>query len=385
MTDAALAVLCPHPGLASETFLERHCNQLVPGATSVVCLTQPSGAAWEVQGDLTRLPETPEPHRLWWYRHRAAAMLTRRIRPLPPVPMQATNVLAGHLRRNRPNAVLLEYLDAWLGYLDVLRSEGRRVVAHAHGYDVSTRLRSPYWREQYRRLNAVDAVVTVSRESADLLADLGIRPELLHVIPCGTDVPETPPAHPPRDGVRVIAVGRLVEKKNPLATIQAFARATDATETVHLDVVGAGPLEPACRRLIEELGVSSRVTLHGALPHETILAMLAAADIFVQHSVTDPATGDKEGLPVAILEAMARALPVVSTRHAGIPEAVHDGLTGLLVAERDIDGMARGLRALVGDPARRQALGLAGWQRAQERFSWAREREDLLALLFADG
>jgi glycosyltransferase involved in cell wall biosynthesis len=96
---------------------------------------------------------------------------------------------------------------------------------------------------------------------------------------------------------------------------------------------------------------------------------LGETDIFIQHSRVDPATGDEERLPVAILEAMAHSLPVVSTHHAGIPGAVVDGVTGYLVPEGDSVGMAERIVELARNSKRRVQMGEAGWMRAKESFS----------------
>jgi glycosyltransferase involved in cell wall biosynthesis len=95
---------------------------------------------------------------------------------------------------------------------------------------------------------------------------------------------------------------------------------------------------------------------------------MGKAQAFVQHSV-EASDGDCEGLPVAILEAMGHGLPVVSTRHSGIPEAVSDGETGLLVEEHDVDGMADAMCALLEDPARAEAMGRAGRARVEAHFT----------------
>jgi glycosyltransferase involved in cell wall biosynthesis len=105
------------------------------------------------------------------------------------------------------------------------------------------------------------------------------------------------------------------------------------------------------------------------------------SDCFIQHSITDEESGDEEGLPVAILEAMPAALPVISTRHAGIPDAVSHGVTGLLVEEGDILGMAGQIHDLGQDFLRRVAMGNAGWARARERFTWDQEKQRLQTLL----
>src|SRR5690606_29444154 len=130
--------------------------------------------------------------------------------------------------------------------------------------------------------------------------------------------------------------------------------------------------------------LETRVTLHGGQPHAVVLGLMRECDIFLQHSRTDPVTGDEEGLPVAILEAMAHALPVVSTRHAGIPEAVIEGVNGLLVDEGDVDGMAQGLSTLARDAELRRRFGHAGWERARQQFTWELERTRLRSVLGLD-
>jgi glycosyltransferase involved in cell wall biosynthesis len=105
-----------------------------------------------------------------------------------------------------------------------------------------------------------------------------------------------------------------------------------------------------------------------------------ASDVFIHHSVTDH-EGNEEGLPVAILEAMADGLPVVSTRHAGIPEAVQEGVTGYLVEEGDSAGMSERLMRLASDGALRRTMGEAGWSRARECYTWETERARLRKIL----
>jgi glycosyltransferase involved in cell wall biosynthesis len=109
--------------------------------------------------------------------------------------------------------------------------------------------------------------------------------------------------------------------------------------------------------------------------------LLRECGVFVQHSLTDPATGDEEGLPASIQEAMAHALPVISTRHAGIPEAVVAGETGLLIDEGDVDGMAEAMLAIAPMAV---ALGAAGRRRALAYYGWPHERARLAGWLFGE-
>ena len=129
-----------------------------------------------------------------------------------------------------------------------------------------------------------------------------------------------------------------------------------------------------------ETGMTDRVTLHGALGRDACARLMHRASIFVQHSVTAP-NGDTEGLPIVVLEAMASGLPVVSTRHSGIPEAVADGETGLLVAEGDVAGMGAGLARLLADPALAARMGAAGHARFLAGFTQAATLARLRAAL----
>jgi glycosyltransferase involved in cell wall biosynthesis len=178
----------------------------------------------------------------------------------------------------------------------------------------------------------------------------------------------------------VLALGRLVEKKAPHLTIRAFALAAKDHPQARLDLVGDGPLRGAAEAALAESGLGNRITLHGALPHDACRALMRRAQIFAQHSVT-AANGDTEGAPVAVAEAMATALPVVATRHSGIPEQVLDGETGLLVAEGDVAGMGAALSRLLADPGLAARMGEAGRARALERLDQTRLYGELRTIL----
>jgi glycosyltransferase involved in cell wall biosynthesis len=316
---------------------------------------------------------TPAPTTSW----RRLVHSIENARRLPPDAARTGRFLTRH----RVEAVMGEYLDFSLGYLGVARRVGARFYAHAHGYDVSRRLRDPRWQRAYGRLDEADGVITVSRLSRDRLAALGIDPTRIHVVPCGVDVPSEPHARAPGPVVRCVAVGRMVAKKAPIALLDAFRRAHEMCPQLRLDYVGGGPLFAAARQFVESLGLGLVVKLHGWQPTDAVRSLLRDADVFVQHSILDPDTGDEEGLPVSVLEAMAAGLPVVATRHGGIPEAVVAETTGALVAERDVAEMAAQIVRLAVDPDLRSRFGRAAWQRAREHYTWDAERRALLAIM----
>jgi glycosyltransferase involved in cell wall biosynthesis len=348
----------PVLGQASETFLRRHVEALLPGGTVVVARGEARAEARTWRADVPTLLLDPLEDEWGGEIERAT--------------------VDEFLRVHGVRSVLTEYLDVWLPFLDVFAGRGLTRVAHAHGYDVSMRLRDDYWRTAYRDYAGFDAVVAMSQCTRDRLIGIGLPADRLAVVPCGVDLPELPPRRPAGSPVNVLLAGRLVAKKNPLATLQACARAATAGASLRVTVIGDGPLMPQIRAAAASM---PSVDVRGAQPHDAVLEAMRRADLFCQHSIVDPQTGDEEGMPVAILEAMAHGVPVVSTRHAGIPEAVADGVTGLLVDEGDVAGMAECIRSLAADSARRHEFGRAGHERVASRFTWTRERDALLGLL----
>jgi len=210
---------------------------------------------------------------------------------------------------------------------------------------------------------------------------LGIDAARIHVVPCGVDVPTEARTRAERRTVHCVAVGRMVAKKAPIVLLDAFRRAHEVCPQLRLDYVGGGPLFAAARQFVQSFRLEPPVTLHGWQPAATVQALLRNGDVFLQHSVLDPETGDEEGLPVSMLEAMAEGLPVVATRHGGIAEAVVDGATGALVAERDVVDMAAQIVRFAVDPDLRRHLGYAGWERASEHYTWDGERKALLEIM----
>jgi glycosyltransferase involved in cell wall biosynthesis len=301
-----------------------------------------------------------------------------------PGPLKYTweSRVAHFLRQHRIDVVLGEYLNFSHAFIPVCHRLGIRMLAHGHGYDLSWMLRDPQWQQLYRDYNRIDAVIVPSEKSRQALVAVGIEERIIRVKPYGVDVPESPPADKvPRARVECVAVGRMVGKKAPILLLDSFRRACTQCPDLHLSYVGDGPLFCAALHYVEAFGLKNQVSLLGAQDHSEVVRLMAAADIFLQHSVVDPLTGDEEGLPVAIIEAAAAALPVVSTIHAGIPEAIDDRVTGYLVREGDVQAMADAIVALAANARLRNDMGLAAWRKARARFSTMSERKAFMDLL----
>ncbi|HLA00621.1 MAG TPA: glycosyltransferase, partial [Thermodesulfovibrionales bacterium] len=179
-----------------------------------------------------------------------------------------------------------------------------------------------------------------------------------------------------KDVTNLLFTGRLVEKKGILDAIEVFRQVVNRCPSVHFTIVGDGPQKEEVQKRVKEFNLSNKVTLSGSLTMEKVIDEMKNADIFFLPSVT-ASNGDREGLPIVLLEAQAMGLPVVSTLHTGIPEAVIDRETGLLLPEHDIRGMADSLCKLIENPDLRLQMGRAGRKAVEARHNLYREIDSL--------
>jgi colanic acid/amylovoran biosynthesis glycosyltransferase len=244
------------------------------------------------------------------------------------------------------------------------------LVVSFHGYDFSA------WPRKegagvYRRLFDVAGAVTVNSDySRERLEQLGCPTEKLHKLPMGVDLTHFPfVARALEDGkdVRVLTVGRLVEKKGIEYAIRAVAQARDGTTGLRYDIIGNGPLRDSLERLISELDVHDIVKLHGAQDGTYIQRMMRQSHIFVLPSVT-AANGDQEGQGLVLQEAQASGLPVIATDHNGFRESIVPGTSGFIVPERDVGCLTEHLRFLAAHPDIWPEIGRAGRRHVEEHY-----------------
>ena len=227
----------------------------------------------------------------------------------------------------------------------------------------------------------VDAETCVSNGVRDYLGAGGFPRDKLVVIPNGVDVERFGPRDPAfkrRLGLRadtplVTTIGRLHEQKGMHYFLRAAASVRHSRPDCHFLVVGHGPLEDELRRLAAEFHIADHVTFLGFC--DDVPAVLAATDVFVLPSLW-------EGMPNAVLEAMAAGVPVVATRVEGTVDIIEDGKTGLLVLPRDIPGLVSAVLRLLGEPDRAAALAAAGQAHVRAHFpldAMVRRHEQLYA------
>lgn len=267
------------------------------------------------------------------------------------------------------------------------RRSGVPCVTSFYGRDVTLRSVSPlamhpiYW--PYRLLAPVlfahgDRFLVLSRHMQAALVAQGCPEHKLRVVPLAVDVDRFAHERTARRtrALGVLMVGREVDKKGFDDGLRACAEAREQGADVRVVVLGTGgPLRGELQRLADSLALD----VAWPDPSTRVAAAMAEADVLLVPSRT-AADGDQEGTPTVICEGSAARLPIVATRHAGIPEQVDDGITGLLADERDHAIMAAHLVRLAGDPELRVALGRAGHDKMKREYDVAVLRDNLQAV-----
>jgi glycosyltransferase involved in cell wall biosynthesis len=298
------------------------------------------------------------------------AYTSRRLLKLQNSTLSVHNSLVRFFGSQQITAILAEFGDAGASIAPVAELAGIPLVVHFHGHDAHRNsLLTPELRLQYRNMfRSAAAVLGVSRSMLQALLDLGCPPEKLIYNPYGPRDKffEVTPDYRPT----VLSVGRFTDIKANYLVLMAFQQALQQVPHARLVMAGHGELLETCKTLAAVWGIEHAVEFTGPVEHARVHHLFQQACCFAQHSVC-PSYGDAEGTPNTILEASAAALPVIATRHAGIPDVVIDSVTGLLVDERDVQGMANAMIRVLSDPALARSLGEAGRHRVREHFSSA--------------
>jgi glycosyltransferase involved in cell wall biosynthesis len=222
--------------------------------------------------------------------------------------------------------------------------------------------------ELARKVQDARVVLTCTDQAQRQLSALAGGRTSVHLVHHGVDLQDrTCSSRPTTDMPRLLAVGRLVEKKGHETLLLAAGLLRDRGLEFTLRLVGEGPEWPRLQRLVHELRLGDRVVFLGPLSESETRLEYENADVFVL-PCRKLASGDQDGLPNVILEAMAHSLPVVSTRLDGIAEAIVDGESGLLAEQDDPAGVAEHLARLMESAELRERISEAGRSRVADRF-----------------
>jgi glycosyltransferase involved in cell wall biosynthesis len=255
------------------------------------------------------------------------------------------------------------------------------LVLAEYGYDAYRKdVLSTYGKQYKEMFKSAAAIIGVSKHMVNQLSQLGCPLEKLHYIPYGIDIDIFKRRHNGDSKKQLVACGRFVPKKGPQFTIQAFAKVSRQDHEATLTMIGDGELLEECKKLAEDLGLNDKIKFTGALSAMQIADIYAESFAFVQHSLVDE-NNDSEGTPLAIMEAGAAALPVISTIHAGIPDIIDSDINGFLVAERDIDLMADKMLVLLQDRVLAKEMGYQLQQKILANYSVTNYIEQLKTLI----
>lgn len=256
------------------------------------------------------------------------------------------------------------------------------LVTSFHGCDAPGAARMRKRREGLLRLFREGSLFTVPCAAMrQELVKHGCPEQKIYVHFSGIDVErfayrERTPPSAGEGPLRILFVGRLVEKKGASTLLRAFHYVHQVFPHTRLSIVGDGRLKPKLQRLARRLRVAGHVDFHGALSHAEVAKKLAQSHIFCLPSQKDR-TGNIEGIPNALKEAMACGLPVVSTFHSGIPELIENGVSGHLVPERNVGALANKLIHLVGRPDTWASLSQNARKKIESDFHVKKQTERL--------
>jgi colanic acid/amylovoran biosynthesis glycosyltransferase len=232
----------------------------------------------------------------------------------------------------------------------------------------------------HEKLRDARFVATISEYNRAYLADAAPGEGHVEIVRCGVR-PEDYTFRERTAVRRLVCVARLERKKGHATLLRAFALVAKEAPGLTLDLAGDGAEHENLESLARELRLDGRVRFHGALPATAVRDLLQEADAFVLAAMQDPVgslqTGKLDGIPVALMEAMACGLPVVTTSLSGIPELVQHGVTGLVVAPEDPPAVAGAIRRLLAEPDLAAKLGRDAREQVSAHFNLAVESAKL--------
>jgi colanic acid/amylovoran biosynthesis glycosyltransferase len=286
------------------------------------------------------------------------------------------------LIRRDPDLIHVYFGNTAVHLLPLLSKWDRPWLVSFHGMDVQRRPKEKgYDRKLTEVLQLAPLVLVRSQSLAERLHELGCSPDKIRLNRTGIPLQNFPWVErrvPPNGQWQLVQACRLVEKKGLLTTLAAFRRFSRDYPNARLVIAGEGPMKDALVRRISELSLSDQVRLTGFLDQDDLRQIYRESHIFI-HPSELAADSNQEGIPNSMLEAMASGLPVVATRHGGIPEAVQEGVDGILVPERDEPALYEALHRLASQPDLWRQMGTQASRSVAQNFEQQQQIGELEA------
>ena len=298
-------------------------------------------------------------------------------RQLRDVPWQISNreqrALQSILGKTGARLLHIYFGQIAVHLLPLIRAWEKPSIVSFHGADVLVDMNKPAYRDATRRmLNAVNLVLVRSESLRRAVIRLGCETEKIEIQRTGIPLDEFPFRE--RNFVagagtewQFVQAGRLIEKKGLPVTLRAFAAFLRQYPNAKLTITGEGPLLGQLQNLARDLNIDGRISFTGFISQEQLRETYYASHIFLHPSQTGR-DGNQEGIPNSMLEAMASGLPVFATAHGGIPEAIENGVSGVLVPEGDHEKLAIALLDAANDPGFLLRIARNGAQTVRKNF-----------------
>ena len=349
-----IALISPSKNAYSETFIQEHKRGLE------------GNVSYFYHGDIPTMQENKGVLRAHFIERVGRSL--NRVMPIFKFKFtQNASAFRRALHKESVDLVFAEYGTTAHNVLHVVKDLNLPLVTHFHGFDISV----------YNVLSKCDNysevfeyssfIVAVSKEMVDDLVRLGCDRSKIVYTPCGPHSSFLGPSLS-LDSQDFLSVGRFTDKKAPYYLILAFKKVLESYPESKFIIGGRGYLLNTCKNLVKALGIERNVTFPGVITREEFQEYISKSRAYVQHSVRAD-NGDKEGTPVAIMEASLSGLPVISTFHAGIPDVILDGKSGLLIEEHDVDAMAEKMIKILEDKELAIQLGKNGQNHIKDNFT----------------
>lgn len=285
------------------------------------------------------------------------------------------------LKQHQVDLVLAQYGMMGAAFLPIAKKMNIPIAVHFHGHDAARESVLSKYKENYIKLFNYEKslMFSVSDVMTQKLMELGCESSKIIYNPYGPD-PSFFDLNPSFKKKQFVVLGRFVDKKAPFLTILSFYRAWLKDSEIRLIFGGAGYLLDPCKDLVKALKLEKVVSFPGIMDRTVFQETLEHSCGFIQHSIT-AGDGDMEGTPVAILEANAAGLPVISTYHAGIPDVVEHGKTGYLSEPYDLDNMASHILSVASNLDEAKNMGVSARGRILKDFTLERYLKKIKAEL----
>jgi colanic acid/amylovoran biosynthesis glycosyltransferase len=279
--------------------------------------------------------------------------------------------LIGVLERENAQLLHIYFGHIAVHLLPLIRAWAKPVLVSFHGADVMVDLDKPAYRfATQQMLEAVRMVLVRSESLGQALVELGCPPAKVRLQRTGIPVDEIPfrtRTWPEKGAWRFVQACRLIDKKGLRVSLRAFAKFAERDPAATFTIAGEGPLRAELGQLAGDLGVADKVFFPGFISQTQLRDLFYQSHIFLHPSEVG-GDGNQEGVPNSMLEAMASGLPVFATEHGGIPEAIENERSGILVKERDDAALAQALLKWTVEPGALQMIAQNGAEVVRERF-----------------